>query len=59
MHFEGSLKRLKYILMDLNMPEKDGIQATKDIREYFESQNFNLDTKIFLHTAQESATKDK
>jgi CheY-like chemotaxis protein len=43
-------KRFKYILMDINMPKKDGITATKEIRQWEKDHHIEPPVKIFALT---------
>lgn len=43
-------KRFKYILMDINMPRKDGTAATKEIRQWERENKIDPPVKIFALT---------
>ena len=53
----GRRCRYKAILMDLNMPIKDGFQATKELRDLNEQGEINLSNTIIV--AISSITRDR
>ena len=48
-------KRFKYILMDINMPRKDGITATREIRQWEKEHSLEPPVKILALTGHGDA----